>query len=154
MESNAQGLTGLEGAAVQTCSGSLQAADSDRLAAFEGHIPVDHVTTNQLVLKASGIPGVFLAFAERKFIAAAQVENIAYVGRRKGVVRMDSKPWNSGCTVANDGTPGVQGVTRVGESLRVAIVGEEIQTIREPFFALGLQTIVVAVSFGCSVAGA
>ena len=93
-------------------------------------------------------------------IAPAKVEDVPDVKAGQSVIRMDSETGNSRCTVAiHIIAARLSELPKLSKSLaslsvfEYVYVAKEVQTIRKPLFERQQQTVVVAVPFGCCVAG-
>ena len=92
------GLTGSH------CSPFLRSRPSawngDRLAALDGGAPDNAPPSGQAVRNPSGIGHVALALAERKFVTAAEVEDIPNIELAQAVITLDSETRNGRSAVA------------------------------------------------------
>ena len=97
-----------------TCAGccSSRAAESERLAALKGSDPIYHPPSNDSVLHFARVGKVFLGFAQRQFVPAAEMEYVGDVKRRQRPISAKTKTRHVYCALATQ-TAAIQQVAGV-----------------------------------------
>src|SRR5437588_1809 len=147
VETDLQGLPGVQRAAANALQSVVYAAESDGLTALQRGDPLCTPPPDDLVGDAAAVGHKLLALAERQLVAAAEMEHVADVEVRQLVVLLDPEPGNVRRAVADIVTTAVQQIAGVGHGPRPRVTSQEVQAAFELLLDARLQTVVVATTF-------
>ena len=102
-----------------------------------------HPPSDEPILDLARVGRVLLAFAERQFVPAAEMEYVGDVKRGQRPISAKTKARHVYCALAIQ-TTAIQQVAGVSKGARICVGDEEIQSVRELLFELGLQAVVNA----------
>src|SRR5438128_3665131 len=113
MKTQLQVLAREQRAAPKRLDRAVYAPQRDRLTILKRRDPLYAPPTNQLVGNATGAGHVLFALAERKLVAAAEVEHVSDVEVCQLIVLLDAETGNRWSAIAKVVAAAIEQVTRV-----------------------------------------